>query len=108
MTDGGLATPSRKVVVSNKAVAKLFPPTDRNSTGTLVAVPAEASVLQPRKKVRNTSRILNIEVSFYARFAWALWVRSTICSHQGECRSRRYIGPQQFKKSLCTTGTVSK
>jgi hypothetical protein len=44
MTDGGLATPSRKVVVSNKAVAKLFPPTDRNSTGTFVAVPAEASV----------------------------------------------------------------
>jgi hypothetical protein len=39
ITEGGLATPSRNVVVSSKAVAKLFPPTDRNDTGTSVAVP---------------------------------------------------------------------
>jgi hypothetical protein len=101
MIDGGLAIPSRKVVVSNRAVAKLFPPTDRNSTGTFVAVPAEASVPEPRKEgVDNTRRILDIEVSFYARFAWALRVRPTICGHQSECGSRRYIGPQQFKISL--------
>jgi hypothetical protein len=39
ITDGGLATPSRKVAVSRRAVRKLLLPLDRKVTGTPVATP---------------------------------------------------------------------
>jgi hypothetical protein len=74
ITEAGLATLSRNVVMSSK-LWRSVPPTDRNNTGMSVAVPNTTPIYANEEgKERNTDCILYIQISFHASLTWALWV----------------------------------